>query len=189
MHYCDQHPSRRPGFLRYLDRGVWLCHSTILYPIPGCTCNSFYRYSATLTFTLVMPTHDRKWCFDFFPKGVGSKPGKQQKRKTPANVHRSEVDSVVNPFPVYICDRIWENPACCDACAIILIIIFVAMVILLRNSYLSSYGEINLSSMLYYVYRRRYGLTSSQKADIFERSWRPERAAASPRRPLSGGTN
>ena len=36
---------------------------------------------------------------------------------------------------------------------------------------LLSYGEINLSSILYYVYRRRYGRTSLQKADIFERSW------------------
>ena len=85
-----------------------------------------------------------------------------------------------------ICDRIWENPACRDACAIILIIIFVTLVI---NSYLLSYGEINLSSILYYVYRRRYGLTSLQKADIYERSWRPERAAASPLSPLLGGAN
>ena len=60
----------------------------------------------------------------------------------------------------HICDRIWENPACRDACAIILIIIFVTLVITLRNSYLLSYGEINLSSILYYIYRRRYGLTS-----------------------------
>ena len=103
-------------------------------------------------------------------------------------VHIPLIQTVQEEWHI-ICDRIWENPACCDACAIILIIIFVAMVILLRNSYLSSYGEINLSSMLYYVYRRRYGLTSSQKADIFDRSWRPERAAASPRRPLSGGAN
>ena len=61
-----------------------------------------------------------------------------------------------------ICDRIWENPSCRDACTIILIIIFVTLVITLRNSYLLSYGEINLSSILYYVYRRRYGLTSLQ---------------------------
>ena len=33
------------------------------------------------------------------PKGIGSKPGKQQKRKAPANVQKPEVDSVVNPFP------------------------------------------------------------------------------------------
>ena len=38
-----------PGFLRYLDRGVWLCHSTILYPIPGRTWDGmcypgFLRY-------------------------------------------------------------------------------------------------------------------------------------------------
>ena len=90
---------------------------------------------------------------------------------------------------LHICDQIWENPACRDACAIILIIIFVALVITLRNSYLLSYGEINLSSLLYYVYRRRYGLTSLQKADIFERFWRPERAAASPRSPLLGSAN
>ena len=63
---------------------------------------------------------------------------------------------------------------------------FVTLVITL---YLLSYGEINLSSILYYVYRRGYGLTSLQKADIFERSWRPERAAASPRSPLLGGAN
>ena len=67
---------------------------------------------------------------------------------------------------------IWENLAFRDACAIILIIIFVALVITLRNLYLLSYGEINLSSILYYVYRRR--VTSLQKADTFERSWRPE---------------
>ena len=47
------------------------------------------------------------------------------------------------------CDRIWENPAYCHACAIILIIIFVTLVITLRNPYLLSYGEINLSSILY----------------------------------------
>ena len=84
------------------------------------------------------------------------------------------------------CDRIWENPACCDACAIILL---VAVVITLRNSYLLSYGEINLSSILYYVYRRRYRVTSPQKADLFECSWRPERAAVSSRSPLLEGTN
>ena len=84
-----------------------------------------------------------------------------------------------------ICDWMWENPACRDACTII----FVALVITLRNSYLLSYGEINLSCILYYVYRRRYGLTSLQKADIFERSWHPERAAASSCSPLLGGAN
>ena len=32
-------------------------------------------------------------------KGIGSKPGIQQKRKAPANVQKPEVDSVINPFP------------------------------------------------------------------------------------------
>ena len=84
--------------------------------------------------------------------------------------------------------RSGKNPACCDVCAIILIIIVDALVITLQNLHLLSYGEINLSFILYYVYRRRYGygLTSLHKADIFERSWRPERAAASPRSRLLG---
>ena len=34
------------------------------------------------------------------PKGIGSKPGKQQKWKALANVQKTDVDSVVNPFPV-----------------------------------------------------------------------------------------
>ena len=106
------------------------------------------------------------------------------------NINVGELSAIGNGRnPSCICDRIWENPACRDACAIILIIIFVTLVITLRNSYLLSYGEINLSSILYYFYRRRYGLTSLQKADIFERSWRPERAATSPRSPLLGGAN
>ena len=66
---------------------------------------------------------------------------------------------------------------------------FVALVITLRISYLLSSGERNLSFILYYVHRRRYGLTSPQKADMFECSWRPEQAAASPRSPLLGGAN
>ena len=61
------------------------------------------------------------------------------------------------------CDRIWENQVCRDSCAIILIFIFVVLVITLHNSYLLSYGEINLILCL-------YGLISLQKADIFERS-------------------
>ena len=58
------------------------------------------------------------------------------------------INSLVNELRVN-CDRIWENPAYCHACAIILIIIFVTLVITLRNPYLLSYGEINLSSILY----------------------------------------
>ena len=50
-------------------------------------------------------------------------------------------------------------------------------------------GGISLSSISYYVYRRGYGLTSPQKVDLFERSWRPERAVASPRSLLLGGAN
>ena len=62
-------------------------------------------------------------------------------------------------------------------------------VITLRNLYLLSYGEINLSPILYYVYRRRFGLTPLTKADIFEPSWRQERAAASSRSRMLGGAN
>ena len=43
--------------------------------------------------------------------------------------------------------------------------------------------------MLYYVYRRQNGLTLQQQADIFERSYRPERTAANARSPLLGRAN
>ena len=69
---------------------------------------------------------------------------------------------------------------CRDAFAII---VFVAYG---HNIVKIVFVEINL---LYYIYGRRYGVTTPQKADIFECSWRPERAAASPRSPLLGGAN
>ena len=67
--------------------------------------------------------------------------------------------------------------------------IFVTLVLTLRKWYLLIYDEINLNSILYYVYRCQYGYTSLQKVDIFERSWRPERAAASPWSHLLWGAN
>ena len=77
--------------------------------------------------------------------------------------------------------RIWENPAYSVACAMIYMAVFITYGITLRMSYFYSY---NLSSMLYYVYNHGNALTSSQQTDIFKRSNRPERAAASARSPL-----